>query len=69
MKLTRTEAGKNNFRLDGLTVGTLVAIRRGLEELLNDNYLGPVGTDVYEQLTTWSVDKIDPTGDSFLEGK
>jgi hypothetical protein len=62
MKIVRTKAGQNNFRFEGLTLGSLLAIRSALKCTEDYNRLTPVGADVLRSLE--GLDTVDSFGDS-----
>jgi len=62
MKIVRTKAGANNFRFEGLTLGSLIAIRSALKCAQEYDRLSPVGDDITHCLE--GLDTIDSFGDS-----
>jgi hypothetical protein len=63
MKLIRTEKGKNDFMITGLSVGKIMAFQHALELVQN----GPIGDEVLGELNYWNLNKIEIFGDDRTE--
>jgi hypothetical protein len=63
MKLIRTEKGKNDFMITGLTLGKIMAFQNALEMVQP----GPVGDEALAELKYWELDKIECFGEDRTE--
>lgn len=67
MELIRSKAGANDFSITGLTLGKLQAIEHMISEYLSKGTYTSVEREVYMDIYTFKLDKIEQFGDSHLK--
>jgi len=62
MKIVRTKSGENDFRLEGLTLGKLIAIQYAFDLEKNMYELGPIGEEILTFLQRRKLEDVDCFG-------